>query len=596
MPSQSSDSLQITTYYDYIVVGSGPGGSVTATRLAAHGYSVLLLEAGNTTQYSLNGTLNVTANTNLTLFDIPLDWDIITINTTYSDQYVLAPDGNGSIIPECGKGIGGSGAINAMIYIRGTTDDFTLSNGWTGDWNNYTNLLKYYKLTENNTNIVDSPYHNNSGIVHISYNWNYATDSLSNAFIAACKNMDFSIVSDFNTPNRKKNICGNYQFLIDNHHDNTNQTIRDSTARAAYRNGVKPKSLTIKPNALAINVIFDPVEKTKAVGVNYVDLSDSNHRTVQTVMAKQEIILSAGTLGTPTILMQSGIGDARILMDKFGFSKNEIILNNTEIGQNYLDGVFTYVQWNVTNELIQNFSLCTPWNSTFGGNNKYYTKQCQLEWKNYTQNEANKTIFDTTGFSVGGFFQSPYSPDPDSNDVQITLQPYDILLRYNKTNIVTAQIANNLPQSVGYIGWSHLNSIHDLNHLVSNASNVVVHGNYLSNEADVNALVYGLNLTRSMFNTPAMRKYIVKELFPGNSVNSIQSLREFVVKYQESADHIVGTCKMGYVVDEELKIMGLKNIRVADASIMPSLPSGNTHATCMMIGEYAAQLLLDSAR
>ena len=123
-------------------------------------------------------------------------------------------------------------------------------------------------------------------------------------------------------------------------------------------------------------------------------------------------------------------------------------------------------------------------------------------------------------------------------------------------------------------------------------SNIDVVGNYLQNEDDINALVYGINVTRKIFES-IPSKYIVSELRPGYTTQSDAELRDYVTQNVGSADHIIGTCKLGKVVDERLKVIGLQNVRIADASIMASLPSGNTHATTMMLGEYAADLILE---
>eukprot|EP01083_Nonionella_stella_P045359 121887_1 len=578
--------------YDFIVIGSGPSGSIVSSRLASHGYSVLLLEAGNATQVSLNGTLSVTQSTDLTLFDIPLDWDTLITNASYttppnSGTYSPSKTDATHILPVCGRGVGGSGSINAMIYIRGTHGDFTTQHGWIDEWTNYTKLLQYYMKSEQNTNIFDSPYHNNSGNVHISYNFDYETNTLSNAFLAACRDKSYLITDDFNAPNRGINVCGHYQFLISD--AKSAQALRYSVARAFYGNDVRPSTLTIKANAMAIDIIFDEYNRTRATGVRYVELNHGNK--LRTAYATKEIIVSAGTLNTPSILMQSGVGDADVLMQKFDFKQEDIVVDNKYVGKHYLDGVFTYVQWNVSSELIDNFTLCTPWNSTFGAESDRI--RCASYWNKYVNGNQNHTVFDTTGFYVGGFFKSPYSVETIANDLQITLQPFDILYQFNQTNIMTAQIANNLPFSQGYLTWNYLNRVKDLDGIVVDGSNIEVIGNYLAEETDVDALVFGINLTRKLFGSQMIDKYIIEELFPGRAVKSHTALREFVIANRQSADHIVGTSKMGYVVDKDLKVIGLQNVRIADASVMPSLPSGNTHATCMMIGEFAAALIID---
>ena len=381
--------------YDYIVIGSGPSGSIVASRLAFKGYSVLLLEAGNTTQYNLNGKLNVKSDTNLTIFDIPLDWNTIITNNSYAINYKYNP--NGTITPTIGKGIGGSGAINAMIYIRGTQQDFTLTNGWIKEWNNYSYIMNYYMKWENNSNLFNNSYHSNDGQVHISYNKNYQNDTLYNKFINVCNKLNYSVINDFNTPNRPFNICGNYQFMIHNYNNHKSPTIRDSVANAFLGDTNKPKTLTILPNSFVVKILFK--NNKTAHAVQYFDLNNKSdqHPNLITIYAKNEIILSAGALNTPTILMQSGIGDENILKNKFNF-KN-IILDNKYIGKHYIDGVHTHVIYNVSNELINNFTLCTPWNSTYP-TDEAEIQYCNHQWDKYLNvNDNQFTTFDTTGFT-----------------------------------------------------------------------------------------------------------------------------------------------------------------------------------------------------
>ena len=590
-----ASDIPSSAMYDFVVIGSGPSGSIVAARLAENGYCVLLLEAGNASQFELNGTLTVTAETNLTIFDVPLDWNVITANASYSSHYVFHPQGD--VTPLCGKSVGGSGAINAMIYMRGTVSDFVAQNGWMGGWTNYSRLLSYYMASENNTDaaLANTSYHGQAGNVHIAHNFDFRDNALSQLFIASCLNNSFQHIADFNLPNRTRNVCGNYQFLIDA--DTRNQTVRDSVGRAFYRNGIKPATLTVKANAMAVELIFDET-KRKATGVRFVDFAGPEAAVWKTVHVQKEVVLSAGTLNTPTILMQSGIGDADVLRNEFAFESADIVLNNSQIGRNYIDGVFTFVQWNVSDDLVDNFTLCTPWGSSFGADSASDTKRCAAEWNTYLGYGAarNSSVFDSTGFNVGGFFKSPFSSEKWGNDIQVTLQPFDILRRHNATNILTAQIALNLPKSRGHLEWTQLNRFASRNSeaMVVDGSNIEVVGNYLQQQDDVSALVFGLNVTRGILGSDPIRRFVRRELSPGPSVNGEEAMREYVVRNKGSADHIAGTCKMGEVVDGALKVIGLDNVRIADASIMPSLTSGNTHATCMMIGEYAADLILNA--
>jgi len=386
------------------------------------------------------------------------------------------------VTPSCAKAVGGSGAINAMIYLRGTITDFTASNGWIGQWANYSQLLKYYVKPENNTDFGhSSAYHGHSGNVHISHNLNHSVDPLSAAFTASCSLDGHSITDDFNVPDRPINVCGDYQFLIDH---SGPQTIRDSVARAFYRNAVRPSELTVRSQSTVIDIVF---EEKRAVRVRFVDFGKDSSK-VQSVRVTKEVVLSAGTLNTPTILMQSGIGDSETLINKFGFKPSEVVLDNAEIGRNYIDGVFTFMQWNVTDDLMGSFAVCTPWTTS---------SKCREQWDRYMDDAGGQSLFDSTGFNVGGFFQSPFSTSNESNrssnDLQITLQPFDIVgqVATNSSNVVTAQIALNLPQSKGYLTWSHLNNAEDVANLVVDGTNISVNGNYLDPSTDdANALMF----------------------------------------------------------------------------------------------------------
>ena len=285
--------------HDFIIIGAGSTGSVVAGRLASAGYDVLVLESGGRTQYELGGCEDNPCpdipDTNTTVFDIPSQW-IRTI-TEENFEYIIETASSHDTAPKQARGVGGCGIHNAMIYIRGTPYDFD-----TGSWSklNWTwdEVLPFYTRTENNTFFSRSSHHSNTGPVQISF----ASDSGSSfdeTFLKACsrrsqRNLDFNGI--------QREGCGEYQFLI-------RDGVRDSSAVAFLSPSRQDRgSLEIRPYSHVTKIMFNG---STAVGVEYVNTKeqptskDTMKRHV--VHVKREIILSAGAIHSPNILLQSGL-------------------------------------------------------------------------------------------------------------------------------------------------------------------------------------------------------------------------------------------------------------------------------------------------
>ena len=494
------------------------------------------------------------------MFDIPSQW-IRTI-TKPNFEYTIDTASAKSIAPKQARGIGGCGIHNAMIYIRGTPFDFNqgvwAENNWTWD-----RVLPFYTRTENNTYFKSSSRHSNSGPVQISF----ASDSGSSfesLFLTECtkrsqRNKDFNGV--------QREGCGEYQFLI-------RDGVRDSSA-VAFLSPLRRHyagRLEIRPFSHVTKIIF---EGKNAVGVEYVNStkqpSSKSSLERHVAYSKREIILSAGAVHSPNILLQSG-------------------LNNTSIGHGLTDGVYIIMQFAVSLKDAQ------EWNHCWSQSSSRYCKSMRRE---YITNRNG--TYASPGLRVGAFLTSPYSTE--TPDIQITVHPWDKfernwtnhherIIEKHGGNIITLEISNNRPRSRGSITRGQ-----------DDVSPAVFHSPYLNDVRDAQALEWAASFVRDIFS-----EMNATELLPGSKhKNLTEYIRCGLEPYRDPkfpdcdpssmiVDHLCCSNKMGSVVDSELRVYGVNNLRVADASVFPTLPSGNTHATCMMVGERAASLIMNSTK
>ena len=569
-----------TERFDFIVVGGGSTGSVVAGRLGQAGYSVLLLEAGAPTQQSLGGTQSVAGD--WTIFDVPLSWVQVLSDHRWSKQFQW--DVPADPPPAIARGLGGCGIHNAMLYMRGRPEDFA---SWGPGWS-WQDVLPYYLKSEANKQHGASKLHATDGPVSIT---SVRSDNISRAFVEACRNAGEPSNVDFN--GERRDGAGFYQFMI-------RDGVRDSSAAAFIGAERRPASVTVRTHALVSRVLFDKGGR-RAWGVEYVrGTNPTNSAPREVVAANYEVVLSAGAVNSPKLLQLSGIGE-RHSLERLGI---DVVQHSPAVGRGLADGVYAIMQWESTGG---DFVRCRL--DAWGRSSQYQSAYCRDQLARYASGDPS-SVFASPGMSAGAFLRSPFARYSEP-DVQLTLHPWD---KYGrawsgrvKGGIASIEIANNHPRSRGRIALRSARF----------GDPPIFEGPYLRDANDSRALVWALRRMREIASTRPLHRLLSRELIPGPRSQSDEQLRDAILcgprqfrmagrpacdRSELPVNHLAGTCRLGppweptSVVDLELNVIGVEGLRVADASVMPRPPSGNTHATCMMIGERAADFILRDRR
>ena len=525
--------------YDYVIVGAGAAGCVLATRLTEDpGVTVLLLEAGGWDRH--------------VYMRMPLAWRQIWRGPRYNWNYLTEPephlDGRRLSLPR-GKVLGGSTSINGMLYVRGNPRDYDLwrqagCEGWS-----YADVLPYFKRSENNWR-GEGTYHGGSGPIGVS-----PTD---------VSNLGFPLIRE---TAKAAGIPVSEDFAADPEGFGiVDLTIKDGKRSSASRSYLYPAlsrpNLTLLTGALTRRVML---EGERATGVEYV------HRGEMTeARAEREVLLCGGSYNSPQTLLLSGIGPADAIAAHGIEPRHEL----PGVGRNLSEHVVFHVQ----------FAMKEP--ITFLNRMRAdRVALSTLQWALFKTGD-----FATQALTALAFVRSrPEVERPDIqlffNSVRMDAKVWFPGIRPSQGHMLEGYPSLNYPESRGFVELRSADP----------ADPPKITLNFLSTEGDRATARRCIRLVREIYGTPPLADLILTETSPGSEVQSDAEIDAFTRRAAEVGHHPVGTCAMGVgpmaVVDPELRVRGLSGLRVVDASVMPTVPGGNTYAPTVMIAERAADLV-----
>ncbi len=542
---------------DYIIVGAGSAGCVLANRLSADGkFRVLLLEAGGDDrptrepgQFLSNLMIHVPVGYSQTLKDPKVNW-------LYSTQPDPGTGGRVHVWPR-GKVLGGSSSINGLIYIRGQHADY---DGWRQlgceGWG-WDDVRPYFFKAENQERGAGD-HHAIGGPLNVSD----VTEKhlVSDAVVDACVEAGLPRNADVNGENQEGVTY--YQLTVRNGQ-------RCSAAVAYLHPAMSRPNLRVETRALTTRVLF---EGKKAVGIEYTQNGER-----KTAMAAREVILSGGAVNSPQLLQLSGIGPASLLSEH-GIP---VVQDLPGVGENLQDHYVILASWRLKAGVVSVNELTKG--ARFIGETLKYVFQ-------------RKGLLTLSAAHIAAFCKS--RPDLSGPDIQFHILPAttDAEKAANEGTMeledkpgLTIAPCQLRPESRGHI------------RIISpdGAVHPAITPNYLNDPLDQEVAVASLKWARTIAGQPALAAYVDHELMPGPDMNSDAMLLEYARLAGTTIYHPVGTCQMGHgpmaVVDPQLRVRGVENLRVVDASVMPRLVSGNTNAPTIMIAEKAADMILGKA-
>jgi len=533
--------------FDYIIVGAGSAGCILANRLTASGkYTVLLLEAGGSDD-SLR-------------FKVPIGYVYTYYDESCNWMYYSEPEkelsGRSVYVPR-GKVQGGSGSINAMIYIRGQKSDF---DDWAAAGNpgwSFEDVLPYYKKIESHP-LGNTEYHGADGPIHVTQMKPYA-HPICAAFLTACADMGYPRNDDFTGAS----IEGGGVYDI-----TTRNGLRDSSSRSYLKPALKRPQLTFERESLVEKVLF---RGRRAIGVSL-----RHNGLVRECFAAKEVILAAGAVGTPALLQLSGVGDPALL-ERHAIP---VVHAAPAVGRNLQDHVCVSYFYRANRRTLND-----DYSSWLG------KAKVGLQYLLARGGPLSLSVN-----QAGGFFRS--SADQADPNIQLYFNPLSYEIPKGGSKTLRPEPYSGFLLALSPCRPSSRGSIE----IASGQPGVAprIRPNYLTTQKDLKEAIQGSVLVRKLMSSPALKAITLEETKPGGRVTSEADMLQYFRDEAGSIYHLCGTCAMGAspatsVVSYRLKAHGIEGLRIADASIFPNVTSGNINAPTLMVAEKAAEMILEDA-